>query len=108
MLQRRKHRRFKTRAPVLCSWKDASITRVAEGITRDIGVGGMYILGAHAPPAKFAVRCQVLLPALEAWPQPTEGTVAEVVGRVLRDETKTGTQEGFAVQFHTMVLNRVQ
>ncbi len=105
MLQRRKYQRFLANAPVLCCWKVNNLTRVEEGITRDLSTGGIYIFGVHAPPAKVIVRCQVLLPALEVGPQPLACTVAETVGRVLRDETQSGTPSGFAIQCRVLVLS---
>jgi hypothetical protein len=105
MLRRRKYERFPTNAPVLFRWKANNLIRFEKGMTRDISKGGMYIIGAHAPPAKFVIRCQVLLPALEADPRPFACTVANVVGRVLRDETTTGPPNGFAIQCYGWVLN---
>jgi hypothetical protein len=105
MLLRRKYQRFPTNAPVVCQWKADNLVRVEEGIARDISTGGMYIVGAHAPPAKLVVRCKVLLPALESDPPPFACTVADMVGRVLRDETKTGPPNGFAIQCRALVLN---
>ena len=60
MLERRRHKRFGLKAPVLFLWKDAhGKRRRGRGITRDISLHGTFVLTKEFPPIGTKVRLTV-------------------------------------------------
>jgi hypothetical protein len=96
-VERRKHLRYQLDFPAIFSWENSQRSRLqAEGITRDIGLEGVFIFTATYPPVESAIQLEVLLP-------PLTGAKATIrikgEARVLRVEPRRekGVTGGFAV-----------
>jgi hypothetical protein len=96
-VERRKHIRYRLDLPAIFSWESSQRSRLqGEGVTRDIGLEGVFIFTATCPPADATVYLDVLFP-LFCGTAPSGRIKAEA--RVLRVEHSAGGQglSGFAV-----------
>jgi len=96
--QRRKFKRFPLRTPVIFSWPDSQgVGQSGEGTSRDISIGGVFVVSETTPREGATVAVEVMLfAARSAVPKfrvPGKGRVA----RVERGGRK-GQMSGFAVQ----------
>ena len=90
--------RYRFGTPAVFSWKGQAGGRLkGEGVTRDICIGGAYILTPTCPPPEAVIQLEIFL-------TPSHGTTGRQLkivteGRVLRVEhpAKSKTQDGFAV-----------
>jgi hypothetical protein len=96
-VERRSHIRYRLDVPAIFSWESSQRSRLqGEGITRDIGLEGAFILTATCPPVQATIQLVVLLP-------PLTGARATIrikgEARVLRVEPRReeGVIGGFAV-----------
>jgi hypothetical protein len=96
-VERRKHIRYRLDFPAIFSWESSQRSRLqGEGITRDIGLEGVFIFTATYPPVETIIQLEVLLP-------PLTGAKATIrikgEARVLRVEPRRekGVTGGFAV-----------
>ncbi len=96
-VERRKHIRYRLDFPAIFSWESSQRSRLqGEGITRDIGLEGVFIFTATYPPVESTIQLEVLLP-------PLTGAKATIrikgEARVLRVEPRRekGVTGGFAV-----------
>jgi hypothetical protein len=102
----RRRARFNISAPVVFRWKDrgGSYER-GDGVTRDIGIGGMFIVTRGPfPPENATIRCEASLPSLD----PNRRTWRlRVSGRVQRASAHAGRSElgGFAVRTMSFLLS---
>lgn len=92
MREMRNHARYRVRAPVFFSWKDvAAGNQRGEGMTRDIGTGGMFVWTDVNPPLGASLRVEVLLPRID---QEAKPLCIEASGHVIRAESRHGTDGG--------------
>ncbi len=96
-VERRKRVRYRLDLPAIFSWESSQRSRLqGEGITRDIGLEGVFIFTATCPPVETTIQLEVLLP-------PLTGAKATIrikgEARVLRVEPRRekGVTSGFAV-----------
>jgi PilZ domain len=93
-LDRRQHLRFRLRAPVNFSWREAQSEKHGEGFSRDISGQGIFVVSDEPPPPKdTVVHLEVLLPSRdtkerELW--------LRAIGPVVRS-ARDGDKAGFAV-----------
>ena len=100
----RRRARFNISAPVVFRWKgSAGNSESGDGMTRDIGIGGMFIVTSGPfPPENASIRCEASLPSVD--PNRTKWHL-RVSGRVQRATTGTETNErGFAVRTVSFLL----
>jgi hypothetical protein len=76
---------------------------VRQGKTRNLSVGGMFIVSPECPPVSTVVRCEVNLPALPGSTEAMAPMNLAAVGRVIRTEG-AGGQPGFALRHRVTVL----
>jgi hypothetical protein len=89
--------RYRFGTPAVFSWEGRAGSRLkGEGITRDISVGGAYIVTPTCPPADVAIQLEIFLTSPGTTGH-SVGIAAE--GRVLRIEhaVEGGAGSGFAV-----------
>jgi len=95
-VERRKQIRYRLDFPAIFSWESSQRSRLqGEGVTRDIGLEGVFIFTATYPPVETIIQLEVLLP-------PLTGARATIrikgEARVLRVEPRReGVTGGFAV-----------
>ena len=91
--------RYRFGTSAVFSWKSqAGSWLKGEGVTRDICIGGAYILTPTCPPPEAVIQLEIILT-----PSPgTNGRQLKIVteGRVLRVEhpAKNKARDGFAVE----------
>jgi hypothetical protein len=87
--------RYRFGIPAVFSWETLAGGRLTgEGITRDLGVGGAYILTPTYPPPQAVIWLEVFLTA----PKTGRSLKIATEGRVLRiDHRASRKQGGFAV-----------
>ena len=78
--ERRTRRRFGLVLPVIFHWSDG-IERSGVGYSRNIGLGGIFIVASHCPPVATEIRIEVVMTAFE--PEPKEFLLRHT-GRVVR------------------------
>jgi hypothetical protein len=103
----RKLARYRLSAPVVFSWTDTDdLKQHAEGITRDISGGGLFIWSEACPPVGINLRCEVFLPKVNPYAQ---GLQVVSAGKITRLERPSNVhhREGFAVVLGAPVLVRV-
>jgi hypothetical protein len=91
----RKYHRYQLEVPVIFSWKDANkVRREQAGLTRDISLGGAFVVATTAPPLDASVKLKGFLPpGGKALPARIFGQ-----GQVVRIEALPGSlSAGFAV-----------
>lgn len=102
----RRRARFNISAPVVFRWRDRGGSyEKGDGVTRDIGIGGMFIVTSGPfPPENAAIRCDAALRSLD--PNHTEWRL-QVSGRVQRASYPHRTDElgGFAVRIRKFFLS---
>jgi hypothetical protein len=81
--QARRFVRHRLEVPVRCSWTDRWGARHrAEGKTRDISPGGVFLFARSCPPAGTPVGLSIILPPLSenipSWKMQTRGRVVRV------------------------------
>jgi hypothetical protein len=86
--------RYRLAANAVFTWESAHSSRLlANGVTRDISLAGVFILTSTSPPVGTAVQFEILLPPLLRGAQSvrikTEATVIRI--------EHSGGAEGFAV-----------
>jgi hypothetical protein len=82
------------------SWKRNKARKRAEGFTRDISSGGMFVLAKTFPPKRAAVRCEVLLSSTVTHEQ----LRMDWAGRVTRVERHVAHgAKGFAIHCEKLV-----
>ena len=92
-VERRKHRRFKLRAPVQFLWKSSGAGRQsAEGNTCDISPHGVFVQTQSCPPLGTNVQIDVFLVNNSGSP-----IVMRASGNVVRIEKAQESLPGFAV-----------
>ncbi len=103
----RRRARFKITAPVVFRWRDSCGSYgKGDGVTRDIGIGGMFIVtNGPFPPENVNIRCEALLPSSD--PNHTKWKL-RVAGRVQRASIQSDNNliAGFAVRSRTFLLSR--
>jgi hypothetical protein len=106
-MERRKAVRYPLGARAVFAWEDSQGSRFSgEGITRDIGLGGAFILSATCPPIESMLQLDIFLPPL---PQNTRGTkiaAGEGVLVVRVEPPVGGGSNGFAVLSKGFTLQR--
>jgi hypothetical protein len=103
-VQPRKHNRYRLDAPVSFIWRDErEIQHEGTGLTRDIGLGGVFVFTPACPPLEVPVHVELMLPRLhsEARPLLVQGN-----GQVIRVEPggPSGTGGGFAATIKRFLL----
>jgi hypothetical protein len=96
--------RYALRARVVFAWYDDSGQRhESQGLTRDLGHKGTYIVARERPPAGSAVELRIFLP-LKA--DQTRALQIEAESYVVRVEPALGASDsaGFAVAHHRLNL----
>lgn len=94
----RRRARFNISAPVVFRWKDRGGTfEKGDGVTRDIGIGGMFIVTSGPfPPENASIRCEASLPSPD--PNHTKWRL-RISGKVQRASARPENSErGFAVR----------
>jgi hypothetical protein len=100
----RKYHRYRLEVPVIFSWKDAhKIRQEHVGLTRDLSVGGAFVLATTPPPLDAVIKLKGFLPA--------GGKVLPVrmfgQGQVVRVEAVPGSLPlGFAVARGRIVFRK--
>jgi PilZ domain len=95
-IERRKANRYRLRAQVIFRWGNSHKGRFhGEGTTRDVGLGGAYVLTATCPPVNEMVKMEIILPELFT----TSNTRMRAEMKVLRVEHDTASEGrgGFSV-----------
>lgn len=97
-MERRKFARFAVECPVLVSWKDPKgVSHRAEGVTRNVSVGGVLFRGRTSPPVGAQIEFNVFFPWLESRESTlrmtTEGTVVRASLPM-----NGGERDGFALE----------
>jgi hypothetical protein len=104
----RRTARFNISAPVVFRWKDrGGRSEKGDGLTRDIGIGGMFIVTSGPfPPENAHIRCEASLPSLD--PNRTQWRI-RVLGKVQRSSARLDNDElmGFAVKSLRFLLSQV-
>jgi hypothetical protein len=91
----RKYHRYRLEVPVIFSWKDAQRIRQQQvGFTRDLSVGGAFVVATNPPPLNANVKLKEALPP--------RGQILRVrmfgEGQIVRVEPASGSRPaGFAV-----------
>jgi PilZ domain len=101
-MERRRAVRYDLRAAAVFSWEGPEGTPLkGEGITRDIGRGGVFVFSAICPAVNSFVRLRVLLHQIEGRMHEVDGRTLDidVDGTVLRVEhfLEDSTSSGFAL-----------
>lgn len=92
-MNRRGAERFRLGIPILAQWIDpAGDVRDASGMTRDICVGGVFLMSSQQPPESAQVTVEVTIPGTE---KGEEEMHLSSQGRVVRVEQN---KLGYAVQ----------
>jgi PilZ domain len=102
-MNRRLHDRFFLEAALRFLWEDPSgFTHEAQGLVRDISMGGAFIVASAPPPVGTTVRIAVFLRSV--WPR--SALVIEAKGQVVRVEAGVPRKAlaGFAATVETLVL----
>jgi hypothetical protein len=89
--------RYRFGTPAVFSWEGFAGSRLkGEGVTRDISVGGAYILTSTCPPCEIVIQLEIFLSS-----PATSGRQVKIAteGRVLRVEhpAESTARGGFAV-----------
>ncbi len=95
-MQPRKHNRYRLGAPVSFIWRDErKVRHEGIGLTRDIGLGGVFVLTQACPPLEVSVHVTLVLPRLHSEARPL---LVQGDGQVIRVEPggPSGTGGGFA------------
>jgi hypothetical protein len=95
-VQPRKHNRYRLDAPVSFTWRDErGDQHEGTGLTRDVGLGGVFVFTQACPPLKVSVHVELALPKLHS---EARSLVAQGDGQVIRVEPggAGGTGCGFA------------
>jgi len=103
-MQPRKHNRYRLDAPVRFIWKDErEIQDEGMGLTRDIGVGGVFVITQACPPLEVSVHVEVFLPRLHS---KARQLLLQGDGQVIRVEPggPSGTGGGFAAAFTAFLV----
>jgi PilZ domain-containing protein len=90
--ERRARRRFQLVFPVVFHWHDVTRHSVM-GYSRNVGLGGIFIVTTIAPPVETEIEIDVVVPAFELGPNEI---LIKQQGRVVRAE-ECGDLIGFAV-----------
>lgn len=102
----RRRARFNISAPVVFRWRDSGGSyEKGDGVTRDIGIGGMFIVtGGPFPPENVSIRCEASLSSPNA-----SRTVwrLRVSGKVQR-QAESNELGGFAVKAKTFLLSQCE
>jgi hypothetical protein len=96
-VQPRKHNRYPVDAAVRFFWRDErGVQHEGTGLTRDIGLGGVFVFTENCPPLEVSVHVELLLPRLHGG---ARLMVVQGDGQVIRVEPggPRGTGGGFAV-----------
>ena len=92
IVQNRKCSRYQLRLPVLFGWQEKSPNQNG-GFTRDISVGGVFVLAQTCPPTGAKVKVELVLPIPD---DPGRELRLRCVGKVIRIEWFPHCQ-GFAI-----------
>jgi len=92
----RKATRYVLSCPAQYQWVSPDgLQQISKGITRDLGIGGVYVRGDRSPPVGAQVELSIAIPNFE---DTGYGMRLRGIGQVLRVEQKTELRAGgFAV-----------
>ena len=94
MLDRRQARRYRLSAPTVFRWDvEGSRPRRGEGLSRDLGVAGAYILAPERPPLGADIELEI---ALSNFDNSGPGMHLRGAGKVVRIEQPGESDCGFA------------
>ncbi|MFY9528439.1 MAG: PilZ domain-containing protein [Candidatus Acidiferrales bacterium] len=106
-MERRKAVRYRLAARAVFAWKGPEGNpRRAEGVTRDIGLGGAFILAGTCPPIESRVQLDIFLPPFRQSARGTKITADEEVLVVRVEHPVAGGSNGFAVVGKGFTLQR--
>lgn len=101
----RQRARFNISAPIVCRWRDRRGSYAkADGVTRDIGIGGLFIVtNGPFPPENVNIRCEAALPSIEKDCTKWRLRILGIVQRA-RFESEGNETAGFAVRTRRLLL----
>jgi hypothetical protein len=79
---RRQTPRFDLRCPAIFRWRVLDVSHEGGGFTRDLGVGGAFIIAPVCPPETAELEVEILLPALDGGAQTLTLRAAALAVRV--------------------------
>jgi hypothetical protein len=100
----RKHNRYRLNAPVSFFWRDErAVQHEGTGLTRDIGLGGVFISTEACPPLEVSVHIEFPLPKLHSGATPL---LMQGDGQVIRVEPAGPgrTEGGFVAAINLLVV----
>jgi hypothetical protein len=103
-VQPRKHNRYRVDAPVSFIWRDGrEVQHEGMGLTRDIGLGGVFVFTQACPPLEVSVHVELVLPRLTS---EARTLLVQGDGQVTRVEPggPSGTGGGFAATIKRFLL----
>jgi len=93
-IERRRHTRYQLRVRTVYAWRDKGKKRLREaGFTRDISIGGLFVLSSLTLPLGTTISLEISLPPVEPG---TPGLRLTFDGAVTRN-VKSNVDAGFAV-----------
>lgn len=102
----RRRARFNITAPVVFRWRDKGGSyEKGDGVTRDIGIGGMFIVTrGPSPPENATIRCEASFPSINPsrpmWRLRISGRVQRATSQMENNEVA-----GFAVRTSSFLLS---
>jgi hypothetical protein len=94
MFDRRQAKRYHVSAPATCRWISSnSQPHESRGLTRDVGICGVYVLSAIHPPSGSQIDLEIRLNNLD---NTGPGMRLRGTGTVLRSEQTDENSAGFA------------
>jgi len=103
-VQPRKHNRYRLDAPVSFIWRNGrEIQHEGTGLTRDIGLGGVFVFTQACLPLEVSVHVDLVLPRLTS---EARTLLVQGDGQVIRVEPggPSGTGGGFAATIKRFFL----
>ncbi len=98
--------RFAVSLPVVYSWRSAGAGRGhGAGQVHDVSSRGLFVTTDFCPPTAAKVRCELMLPSLDATTVRAWLHVS-TAGRVVRSESHASSGSGFAVLSEAVVLRQ--
>jgi len=100
----RRRARFSISAPVVFRWRhESGGYENGDGITRDIGIGGMFIVtNGPSPPENASIRCEASLPAVDPSRPRWRLRISGLVQRAIYQNNEV---TGFAVKTKSFLLS---
>lgn len=90
--ERRKASRYRLRLPVLFSWTQGEQFHTEGGFTRDVSANGLFVTSSVAPPARAAIKLELILPAIGQTAENAMRATGSVVRRFASSQPR-----GFAI-----------